>query len=100
MGLMPTYMENDGVLSTKLVCFYDRKKGSSLPATQATVVLLDPEYGNVKAVSKTNACTDYSDTTATRMACFQHSNLSLNLYIRGTLCPVHMAALINKIDLT
>ncbi|TKS90025.1 Ketimine reductase mu-crystallin [Collichthys lucidus] len=50
MGLMPTYMENDGVLSTKLVCFYDRKKGSSLPATQATVVLLDPEYGNVKAV--------------------------------------------------
>ncbi|KAG8009056.1 Ketimine reductase mu-crystallin [Nibea albiflora] len=50
LGMMPTYMENDGVLSTKLVCFYDRKEGSSLPATQATVVLLDPEYGNVKAV--------------------------------------------------
>lgn len=58
MGLMPTYMENDGVLCTKLVCFYDRESGSSLPATHATVVLLDPECGNVKAVSKTNACTD------------------------------------------
>ncbi|XP_071318674.1 ketimine reductase mu-crystallin [Trachinotus anak] len=50
LGLMPTYMENDGVLSTKLVCFYKREDGSSLPSTQATVVLLDPEYGNVKAV--------------------------------------------------
>ncbi|XP_017273897.1 ketimine reductase mu-crystallin [Kryptolebias marmoratus] len=50
MGLMPTYMENDGVLSTKFACFYKRKEGSSLPSVQATVVLLDPEYGNVKAV--------------------------------------------------
>ncbi|XP_072228844.1 ketimine reductase mu-crystallin [Leuresthes tenuis] len=50
MGLMPTYMENDGVLTTKFVCFYKREHGSSLPAVQATVVLLDPEYGNVKAV--------------------------------------------------
>ncbi|KAM9715410.1 ketimine reductase mu-crystallin [Menidia menidia] len=50
MGLMPTYMENDGVLSTKFVCFYKRDEGSALPAVQATVVLLDPEYGNVKAV--------------------------------------------------
>uniref|UniRef100_A0AAQ5XSL0 Ketimine reductase mu-crystallin n=1 Tax=Amphiprion ocellaris TaxID=80972 RepID=A0AAQ5XSL0_AMPOC len=50
LGLMPTYMENDGVLSTKLVCFYNREAGSSLPGVQATVVLLDPEYGNVKAV--------------------------------------------------
>ncbi|XP_040922675.1 ketimine reductase mu-crystallin [Toxotes jaculatrix] len=50
LGLMPTYMENDGVLSTKFVCFYKREDGSTLPATQATVVLLDPEYGNVKAV--------------------------------------------------
>ncbi|XP_073346454.1 ketimine reductase mu-crystallin [Pagrus major] len=50
MGLMPTYMENDGVLCTKFVCFYSRQEGSTLPGTQATVVLLDPEYGNVKAV--------------------------------------------------
>ncbi|XP_070708596.1 ketimine reductase mu-crystallin [Pempheris klunzingeri] len=50
MGLMPTYMENDGVLCTKFVCFYKREDGSTLPAVQATVVLLDPEYGNVKAV--------------------------------------------------
>ncbi|XP_041818822.1 ketimine reductase mu-crystallin [Chelmon rostratus] len=50
MGLMPTYMENDGVLCTKLVCFYKREDGSTLPAVQATVVLLDPERGNVKAV--------------------------------------------------
>uniref|UniRef100_G3P4U2 Ketimine reductase mu-crystallin n=1 Tax=Gasterosteus aculeatus aculeatus TaxID=481459 RepID=G3P4U2_GASAC len=50
LGSMPTYMENDGVLCTKLVCFYHRDAGSALPATQATVILLDPEYGNVKAV--------------------------------------------------
>ncbi|XP_020503829.1 ketimine reductase mu-crystallin [Labrus bergylta] len=50
LGLMPTYMENDGVLSTKFVCFYKRGDDSNLPSTQATVVLLDPEYGNVKAV--------------------------------------------------
>ena len=53
---MPAYMENDGVLSTKLVCHYKREDGSNLPSTQAAVVLLDPEYGNVKAVSETCAC--------------------------------------------
>ncbi|XP_061564587.1 ketimine reductase mu-crystallin [Cololabis saira] len=62
MGLMPTYMENDGVLTTKFVCFYKREGGSSLPAVQATVVLLDPEYGNVKAVM------DGEVITATRTA--------------------------------
>ncbi|XP_030019042.1 ketimine reductase mu-crystallin-like [Sphaeramia orbicularis] len=50
LGMMPCYMENDGVLCTKLVCFYNREEGSTLPPVQATVVLLDPEYGNVKAV--------------------------------------------------
>lgn len=50
LGLMPTYMENAGVLCTKFVCFYKREDSSTLPAVQATVVLLDPEYGNVKAV--------------------------------------------------
>ncbi|XP_026207336.1 ketimine reductase mu-crystallin isoform X1 [Anabas testudineus] len=53
MGLMPTYMENDGVLCAKIVCFYKRRDGSTLPSTQATVVLLDPECGNVMAVRKT-----------------------------------------------
>lgn len=52
---MPAYMENNGVLCTKLVCFYEREAGSTLPAVQASVMLLDPEYGNVKAVSKLNA---------------------------------------------
>ncbi|KAI3364967.1 hypothetical protein L3Q82_001134 [Scortum barcoo] len=50
LGLMPAYMEKDGVLCAKFVCFYNREASSTLPATQATVVLLDPEYGNVKAV--------------------------------------------------
>ncbi|XP_041670857.1 ketimine reductase mu-crystallin [Cheilinus undulatus] len=50
LGLMPAYMENDGVLCTKLVCFYKRGDKSNLPSAKATVVLLDPEYGNVKAV--------------------------------------------------
>lgn len=46
-------MENDGVLCAKIVCFYKRRDGSTLPSTQATVVLLDPERGNVMAVRKT-----------------------------------------------
>ncbi|KAM8887723.1 ketimine reductase mu-crystallin [Synchiropus picturatus] len=50
LGLMPTYMQNDGVLCTKMVCFYQREDGSTLPSTQATVVLLDPERGDVRAV--------------------------------------------------
>lgn len=54
--LMPAYMETEGVLCTKLLCFYKRGEGSTLPAVQSTVVLQDPEYGNVKAVSETNAC--------------------------------------------
>uniref|UniRef100_A0A668A482 Ketimine reductase mu-crystallin n=1 Tax=Myripristis murdjan TaxID=586833 RepID=A0A668A482_9TELE len=50
-GLMPTYMENDGVLCTKVLCFYKRQAGSALPSVQSTVLILDPEYGNVQAVS-------------------------------------------------
>lgn len=58
---MPTYMENDGVLSTKLVCFYNRGAGSTLPSVSATVLLLDPESGHMKAVSSIPACTCLSD---------------------------------------
>ncbi|XP_030195471.1 ketimine reductase mu-crystallin isoform X2 [Gadus morhua] len=50
LGLMPTYMEQEGILSTKMVCFYKREDGSTLPSTQATVLLFNPEYGNVKAI--------------------------------------------------
>ncbi|XP_028332444.1 ketimine reductase mu-crystallin [Gouania willdenowi] len=50
MLLMPTYMEKDAVLCTKFVCMYKREEGSTLPAVNATVVLLDPERGNVKAL--------------------------------------------------
>uniref|UniRef100_A0A3B3ZJY6 Ketimine reductase mu-crystallin n=1 Tax=Periophthalmus magnuspinnatus TaxID=409849 RepID=A0A3B3ZJY6_9GOBI len=50
LGVMPCYMENDGILCTKLVSFYKRPAGSTLPSTQATVMLLDPEYGNVKVM--------------------------------------------------
>ncbi|XP_061765074.1 ketimine reductase mu-crystallin isoform X1 [Nerophis ophidion] len=57
LGLMPSYMENDGVLCTKFVCFYNREKGSELPTVQATVVLLDPEIGSVKAVMEGNVIT-------------------------------------------
>ncbi|XP_061561543.1 LOW QUALITY PROTEIN: ketimine reductase mu-crystallin [Phycodurus eques] len=57
MCLMPTYMENNGVLCTKFVGFYNREKGSELPSVQATVVLLDPENGSVKAVMEGNGIT-------------------------------------------
>ncbi|XP_051925712.1 ketimine reductase mu-crystallin isoform X2 [Hippocampus zosterae] len=57
MYLMPAYMENDGILSTKFVAVYAREKGSKLPAVQATVVLLDPESGSMKAVIEGNVIT-------------------------------------------
>ncbi|XP_064806510.1 ketimine reductase mu-crystallin isoform X1 [Oncorhynchus masou masou] len=50
LGLMPAYLVHEDILCTKLVCFYKRESGSTLPSTQATVLLFDPEYGNVKAV--------------------------------------------------
>lgn len=50
LGLMPSYMVHEDVLCAKMVCFYKRKSGSTLPSTQATVLVFDPEVGNVKAV--------------------------------------------------
>lgn len=44
-------MVHEDVLCTKMVCFYKRESGSTLPSTQATVLVFDPEYGNLKAVS-------------------------------------------------
>ncbi|XP_072523845.1 ketimine reductase mu-crystallin [Salminus brasiliensis] len=50
LGLMPSYMPYEGILCTKMLTFYRRETGSSLPSTQASVLLFDPEYGNVTAV--------------------------------------------------
>ncbi|KAL7857612.1 hypothetical protein SRHO_G00165110 [Serrasalmus rhombeus] len=50
LGLMPAYVAYEGILSVKVVAFYRREEGSSLPSTQATVLLFDPEFGNVAAV--------------------------------------------------
>ncbi|KAK0148008.1 Ketimine reductase mu-crystallin [Merluccius polli] len=58
MGLMPAYMEAEGILCTKMVCFYKRGADSALPSTQATVLLLDPEHGNVKAIIDGHVITD------------------------------------------
>ncbi|XP_071402560.1 ketimine reductase mu-crystallin [Centroberyx affinis] len=49
-GSMPAYMEKSGVLCTKLLCFYKREVGSTLPSVQATVLVFDPECGNMKAI--------------------------------------------------
>ncbi|XP_010904255.2 ketimine reductase mu-crystallin [Esox lucius] len=50
LGLMPAYLAHEDFLCTKMVCFYKRESGSNLPSTRATVLLIDPEYGNVNAV--------------------------------------------------
>lgn len=50
LGLMPAYIAHEDVLAVKLVSFYQRGVDSVLPAHQATVLLFDPERGNVKAV--------------------------------------------------
>uniref|UniRef100_A0A671MLI6 Ketimine reductase mu-crystallin n=1 Tax=Sinocyclocheilus anshuiensis TaxID=1608454 RepID=A0A671MLI6_9TELE len=54
LGVMPAYLAAEGILCTKMVTFYQRAEGSSLPSTQATVLLFHPEHGNVTAVSHTN----------------------------------------------
>lgn len=51
---MPAYLAAEGILCTKMVTFYQRAEGSSLPSTQATVLLFDPEHGHVTAVRHTN----------------------------------------------
>uniref|UniRef100_I3KV37 Ketimine reductase mu-crystallin n=2 Tax=Oreochromis niloticus TaxID=8128 RepID=I3KV37_ORENI len=68
LGLMPTYMENDGVLSTKLVCFYNRGAGSTLPSVSATVLLLDPESGHMKAVMDGEAITSMRTAGASEIS--------------------------------
>lgn len=48
---MPAYIAHEDTLCTKMVAFYSREKASDLPSTQATVLLFNPECGNVTAVS-------------------------------------------------
>lgn len=50
LGLMPSYIVHEDILCTKMVAFYNREQGSTLPSTQATVLLFDPEHGSVLAV--------------------------------------------------
>ncbi|KAJ8413705.1 hypothetical protein AAFF_G00082120 [Aldrovandia affinis] len=50
LGLMPAYIAHEDILAAKMVSFYQRDNDSVLPAHQASVLLFDPERGNVKAV--------------------------------------------------
>ncbi|KAB5555376.1 hypothetical protein PHYPO_G00033320 [Pangasianodon hypophthalmus] len=50
LGLMPAYIAHEDTLCTKMVAFYRREENVNLPSTQATVLLFNPEYGNVTAV--------------------------------------------------
>ncbi|XP_054848993.1 ketimine reductase mu-crystallin [Eublepharis macularius] len=50
LGVMPAYSEKDDALTTKLVTFYEHLKDPSVPSHQATVLLLDPANGTLKAV--------------------------------------------------
>lgn len=51
---MPAYIAHEDTLCTKMVAFYKREGNVQLPSTQATVLLFNPEYGNVTAVSPGN----------------------------------------------
>ncbi|KAJ8363836.1 hypothetical protein SKAU_G00126670 [Synaphobranchus kaupii] len=58
LGLMPAYIAHEDVLAIKVVSFYQRDQDSVLPAHQASVLLFDPEVGNVKAVMDGIAITE------------------------------------------
>ncbi|KAJ8283955.1 hypothetical protein COCON_G00028050 [Conger conger] len=58
LGLMPAYVVHEDILATKMVSFYQRDQDSLLPAHQATVLLFDPERGDVKAVMDGTAITE------------------------------------------
>ncbi|KAG9333661.1 hypothetical protein JZ751_010730 [Albula glossodonta] len=58
LGLMPAYIAHEDILAAKMVSFYQRDPDSVLPAHQATVLLFDPERGNVKAVMDGTAITE------------------------------------------
>nr|ADO27817.1 mu-crystallin-like protein [Ictalurus furcatus] len=47
LGMMPAYIAHEDTLCMKMVAFYRREESLNLPSTQATVLLFNPEYGNV-----------------------------------------------------
>ena len=49
-GSMPAYVEEPAALGTKLVTVYHSNLGRGLPSHLATIVLLDPETGALRAV--------------------------------------------------
>ncbi|KAM9462195.1 ketimine reductase mu-crystallin-like [Clarias gariepinus] len=49
-GLMPAYIAYEDTLCTKLLVTYRRPENLNLPSIEATVLLLNPVYGNVTAV--------------------------------------------------
>ncbi|NP_001188187.1 ketimine reductase mu-crystallin [Ictalurus punctatus] len=50
LGMMPAYIAHEDTLCMKMVAFYRREENLNLPSTQATVLLFNPEYGNVTVV--------------------------------------------------
>ncbi|XP_048351290.1 ketimine reductase mu-crystallin isoform X2 [Sphaerodactylus townsendi] len=58
LGVMPAYSEEDDALTTKLVTFYEHPKDPSVPSHQATVLLLDPTNGTLKAVMDGSVITE------------------------------------------
>ncbi|XP_053495908.1 ketimine reductase mu-crystallin isoform X3 [Ictalurus furcatus] len=50
LGMMPAYIAHEDTLCMKMVAFYRREESLNLPSTQATVLLFNPEYGNVTVV--------------------------------------------------
>ncbi|XP_016424941.1 ketimine reductase mu-crystallin-like [Sinocyclocheilus rhinocerous] len=57
LGVMPAYLPAEGILCTKMVTFYQREEGSSVPSTRATVLLFHPEHGHVTAIMDGEAIT-------------------------------------------
>ncbi|TRY74200.1 hypothetical protein DNTS_004365 [Danionella cerebrum] len=68
LGLMPAYLAAEGILCTKMVTFYQRPEGSSLPSTQAVVLLFHPERGNITAILDGEAITSKRTAAASAIS--------------------------------
>lgn len=53
---MPVYSAKDKVLASKLGSFYPENGNFNKPTHNTTVMLYDPEYGELKAVSICKIC--------------------------------------------
>ncbi|KAL4624577.1 ketimine reductase mu-crystallin [Arapaima gigas] len=58
LGVMPAYLADDDILCAKMVSFYQREEHCVLPTHHATVLMFDPERGNVTAVMDGTAITE------------------------------------------